>query len=82
VDLRFFKIGVLLVLALYKIGLFCKFLFADCLNFMALLLFQSTAKGNLGVFLCKFAHLGLFFGFASLLSYRVTQKKRSSPKLE
>ena len=28
---------------------------------MALLLFQYTAKRNLGVFLCKFAHLGLFF---------------------
>ena len=46
---------------LIKIGLICRFLFADCLNNMALLLFQFTAKWNLGVFLCKFAHLGLFF---------------------
>jgi len=28
---------------------------------MALLLFEFTAKRILGVFLCKFAHLGLFF---------------------
>jgi len=32
---------------------------------MAILLFKFTAKRNLDVFLCKFAH-GLFFGFASL----------------
>jgi len=28
---------------------------------MALLLFQFNAKQSLGVFLCKCAHLGLFF---------------------
>jgi len=38
---------------------------------MALSLFQSTVKQNLGVFLCKFAHLGLFFGLASLLLYLI-----------
>jgi len=46
-----------------KLACFCRFLFADCFfsNFMTLLLFQFTAKRNLGVFLCKFAHFGLFF---------------------
>jgi len=40
-------------------------------NFMALLLFQCTAKCNLGVFLCKFAHCGLVFGFVSLLLFLI-----------
>jgi len=39
--------------------LFCGLLFFS--NFMALLLFQFTAKGILGVFLYKFAHFELVF---------------------
>ena len=68
-DLRiwacFFKTCVLLVFGRFKLNLacFCRFLFADCFfsNLMTLLLFQFTAKQNLGVFLCNLAHLGLFF---------------------
>jgi len=30
-------------------------------NFVAILLFQFTAKRNFGVFLCKFAEFGLVF---------------------
>jgi len=55
------------------LGLFvADFCIADCFfsNFMAILLFQSTAKRNLGGFLCKFDHFGLvFLGFASLFLY-------------
>jgi len=52
---------------LIKIGLFLQIFVCGLLKFKAILLFQFTAKRNLGVFLCKFSHLGLFFGFASLL---------------
>jgi len=39
---------------------FADFAFADFFsNFMALLLFQFTAEGRLGVFLRKFAHFRL-----------------------
>jgi len=42
---------------------FADFCFADCFfsNFMAILLFESTAKSILGVFLRRFAHFGLVF---------------------
>ena len=40
-------------------------------NFTALLLFQCTARGILGVFLWNFSQLGLFFRFASLLFYLI-----------
>jgi len=60
----FLKTCVLLVfgLVLFEICLFFTNLcFVDCFfsNFMALLQFQFTAKGNLGVFLWKFSHFGL-----------------------
>ena len=60
----FLKTCVLLVfgLVLFEICLFFTNLcFADCFffKFSSLLKFQFTAKGNLGVFLWKFAHFGL-----------------------
>jgi len=71
----FWRLAGCLFLGLFwlKFALFfADFCIADCFfsNFMAILRFQFTAKRNLGVFLCKFAHFGLvFFGFASLFLY-------------
>jgi len=59
VDLRvFMKTCGLLVFGL----VFADFCLANCFfsNFTALLLFHFTTKRNLDVFLCKFAHFGLF----------------------
>jgi len=67
VELRvFLKTCGLLVFGLVLIEnclFFADFCFADCFfsNFLALLLFQCTAKGILGVFLSKSAHFGLVF---------------------
>jgi len=65
--------GLVLFRSCFFWGLLCaNFSFVDCFfsNFMALLLFQFTAKRNLGKFFCKFAHFGLvFFRFASLLLF-------------
>jgi len=38
---------------------------------MALSLFQLAAQRNLGVFLCKFAHLGLFFSLILYFIFRL-----------
>ena len=47
----------------WNLLVFCRFLllFAFFSNFMALLLFDFTAKSILGVFLWRFAHFGLVF---------------------
>ena len=52
------------LLVLFKICLFfVDFCFADCFffKFQGISALQFTAKQNLGVFLCKFAHFGLVF---------------------
>ena len=59
VELRvFWRLAGSLVLGLFL----CRILFCGFFSkFTALLLFQCTAKGNLDVFLCEFAHFELVF---------------------